>query len=49
MDSSSGEFGIQDSAGFAAFVRAYQPVQLFTRFFDDPFACIQERIARRER
>jgi hypothetical protein len=45
MDESFGESGIQDSDGFAAFVRAYQPVQLFTQFFDDPFAFIRERIA----
>jgi hypothetical protein len=36
MDSSAGESGIQDSDGFAALVSAYQPVQLFAQFFDDP-------------
>jgi hypothetical protein len=45
MDESAGELRIQDSDGFAEFVRTYQPVQLFTQFFDDPFAFIEERIA----
>jgi hypothetical protein len=45
MDRSEGESGIADSDGFAALARAYQPIQLFAQFFDDPFAFIHERIA----
>ena len=37
--------GIQDSNGFAALVNAYEPVRLFTQFFDDPFEFIRGRIA----
>lgn len=37
--------GIQDSEGFAALVRAYEPLRLFTQFFDDTFEFIRGRIA----
>lgn len=39
------EAGIQNSEGFAAFVRVNKSLQLFTQFFDDPFDFIRERIA----
>ena len=37
--------GIRDANGFAALVHAYEPIRLFTQFFDDPFEFIRERIA----
>jgi len=45
MDRSEGERGIEDSGGFAALVCAYQPIQLFAQFFDDPYTFIHEQIA----
>lgn len=37
--------GIQDAAGFAAFVQQYEPARLFTQFFEEPFEFLQERLA----
>jgi hypothetical protein len=39
--------GIEDSAGFAAFERGYEPIRLFTQFFEDTFEFIRAAVAGR--